>query len=428
MTVALCAFIAPIIGRGQDAATLAKYDKNHNGRLDPEEVSAMQADQAKNGAEVHTLSPFLTAIQMDQNKNAHEAGANRNEVTLNPFQVDAQNDVGYPRFVENHFFEKIDGLDTRPWRYAKIDNIEVLSRCSDETTKRFVSELRHRLQLMKPVGPERPLASLDCPMHLFLYQQEESWRQTRDAFNNPNASPILSGGKEAITLMVNLWGYENMAKSGANDASLLVVTDSAADLFVEGQLGLKLWQEEANNSYWLLGLSYFYRDLRFASNSVSFAWPPLSHDPKWMKTYAPGGSLPKIDLLPMAAIFNRTPAVMNDRYLDGVRVIQLGLFMRWALVSDHQRHQGAFWKFVARARAEPNTERLFQECFGMSYAKVQAELAGYLQEGRAVIELPPIAGSAMNSQNLMGLRDATAAEVERWKVFVNETIDNSPNL
>ena len=30
-----------------DAATLAKYDTNHNGKLDPDEVAAMQADQAK---------------------------------------------------------------------------------------------------------------------------------------------------------------------------------------------------------------------------------------------------------------------------------------------------------------------------------------------------------------------------------------------
>src|SRR3954468_6700083 len=53
-----------------DAATLAKYDKNHNGRLDADELATMQADQAKaaktpvvdsaprSGDEVVQLSPF----------------------------------------------------------------------------------------------------------------------------------------------------------------------------------------------------------------------------------------------------------------------------------------------------------------------------------------------------------------------------------
>jgi hypothetical protein len=41
-----------------DPATLAKYDKNGNGRLDPEEVATLEADQKANASEVVTLSPF----------------------------------------------------------------------------------------------------------------------------------------------------------------------------------------------------------------------------------------------------------------------------------------------------------------------------------------------------------------------------------
>jgi len=416
MTVVVCVVIAPLDVLGQDAATLAKYDKNHNGRLDPEEIAAMQADQAKNAAEV---------------------GANRNGVTLNPFEADAQKNQGYPHFVENHLFEKIDGLDTRPWRYGKIDNIEVLSRCSDETTKRFVGELRHRLQLMKPVGPERPIASLDCPMRLFLYQQEEGWRSMRDAFNDPNVVPLLSGGKESITLLVNLWGYEKLAKQRADDASLLLAIDNVARRFVNAQV-LELFWQKTNTGVWLWrGLRNFYLDLRFASDSVSVEWPPTLAVRGRNESFAQVRSWPKIDLLPMDAIFNPKPAIFNpnevphfksDPYMEQVEEGQLGLFMRWALLGDHQRRKDAFWKFAARARKEPNTERMFEECFGTSYAKVQAELAGYLTEGRAAMELPPIVSSNISSRDLSGLNDATAAEMERWKILVNETVDNSPNL
>ncbi|MES1167298.1 MAG: TonB-dependent receptor plug domain-containing protein, partial [Pseudomonadota bacterium] len=46
-----------------DAATLAKYDKNHNGKLDPDEIAAMQADQKKpvpveSSEQAIELSPF----------------------------------------------------------------------------------------------------------------------------------------------------------------------------------------------------------------------------------------------------------------------------------------------------------------------------------------------------------------------------------
>src|SRR5476649_2353360 len=42
-------------------AILAKYDKNHNGVLDPDEIAAMQADQAKAAAKADqpiAMSPF----------------------------------------------------------------------------------------------------------------------------------------------------------------------------------------------------------------------------------------------------------------------------------------------------------------------------------------------------------------------------------
>jgi hypothetical protein len=411
IAVAICAVLAPIIVRSQDAATLAKYDKNHNGRLDPDEIAAMQADQAKN---------------------THEMGVTRTAVTLNPFEADATADEGYPHFVENHFFEKIDGLDTSPWRYAKIDNIEVLSRCPDETTSRFVSELRHRLQLMKPVGPERPIASLDCPMRLFLYQYEAGWR---DYPNKPNGIPNLNGGKEIITLMVNLWSYEKLDKPRGDDAPMLRAADDVAHWFVHAQFLAQLWTEPF--ARWLdTGLENFYIDLQFPSDSVNVAWPPTLRTRRGRReSFAQAGSWPKIELLPMEAVFNPKEVVINPNEKPPIKDDpywlvwegQLGLFMRWALLGDQQRRKEAFWKFAARARKEPNTEMLFQECFGTSYAKVQAELAGYLQEGRAATEFPTIVGSANSPRSTLELSDATAAEVERFKNSVNDAFDHQGN-
>ena len=47
------------------AADLAKYDKNKNGRLDPDELAAMQADAAKSSDGVVQLTPFQVNTTKD---------------------------------------------------------------------------------------------------------------------------------------------------------------------------------------------------------------------------------------------------------------------------------------------------------------------------------------------------------------------------
>jgi outer membrane receptor protein involved in Fe transport len=51
--------------RAQTADQLAKYDTNHNGKLDPDELAAMQADQAKAGAPVE-LNPFVVDTSQEK--------------------------------------------------------------------------------------------------------------------------------------------------------------------------------------------------------------------------------------------------------------------------------------------------------------------------------------------------------------------------
>jgi hypothetical protein len=66
-----------------DPATLARYDANRNGRLDPDELSAMQAEQTR-------------AAQTPVQDASNQAGAGEgNPIVLSPFQVDASQDSGY---------------------------------------------------------------------------------------------------------------------------------------------------------------------------------------------------------------------------------------------------------------------------------------------------------------------------------------------
>src|SRR5476649_2848594 len=79
--------LCPTLVRAQaapSAATLNKYDKNKNGRLDPDEIAAMQADDAK-----AARTPVTSA----------SSSSSGDVVTLNPFEVDASKDIGY--YAEN---------------------------------------------------------------------------------------------------------------------------------------------------------------------------------------------------------------------------------------------------------------------------------------------------------------------------------------
>ncbi len=76
MTRPALAQSAPV---ASDAQTLAKYDKNKNGKLDPDELAAMQADEARAAKAVTTTT----------------TAAEDKVVELSPFEVNAGADKGY---------------------------------------------------------------------------------------------------------------------------------------------------------------------------------------------------------------------------------------------------------------------------------------------------------------------------------------------
>jgi outer membrane receptor protein involved in Fe transport len=75
-TLASAQQVAP---KSPDAKTLAKYDKNKNGKLDADELATLQADEAKD-AKAPATSPATNSGDV---------------VTMSPFTVDASDDKGY---------------------------------------------------------------------------------------------------------------------------------------------------------------------------------------------------------------------------------------------------------------------------------------------------------------------------------------------
>ncbi len=77
-----CAFAQTATTSAPDAATLARYDKNKNGRLDADELAALRADEAKAASAVKPASPAAASSSGDI-------------VQLSPFEVSSANDKGY---------------------------------------------------------------------------------------------------------------------------------------------------------------------------------------------------------------------------------------------------------------------------------------------------------------------------------------------
>ncbi len=74
---------APSAGTSSvDAAALAKYDRNKNGKLDPDELTAQRADESRASSAVAT-NPVAAAVERDD------------VVALSPFEVNAASDRGY---------------------------------------------------------------------------------------------------------------------------------------------------------------------------------------------------------------------------------------------------------------------------------------------------------------------------------------------
>src|SRR5687768_1560680 len=70
---------APSTGASDDARTLVRYDVNKNGRLDPDELAAMRADEAR--------APTSAT--------ASAGTSGETIVELTPFEVSATGDKGY---------------------------------------------------------------------------------------------------------------------------------------------------------------------------------------------------------------------------------------------------------------------------------------------------------------------------------------------
>jgi len=90
---------------------------------------------------------------------------------------------------------------------------------------------------------------------------------------------------------------------------------------------------------------------------------------------------------------------------------QAGLFVRWAFDDRTFARRQAIWKFAARASAEPATEAMFKDCFGLGFAEMDGQLNAYL--GKAANEPLDLFSATAIEIPARHPREATEAETAR---------------
>ena len=297
------------------------------------------------------------------------------------------------------------------WRHAEIPGFEILSNASARETGRFVRDFEMLQQVVGGIWPAALLATPAVPTSLVLCARGNSF----DAF--------LTGDLARESRRMNSLFLQDQERAA-------IVID-----FALSELELANGETEESDPYRAFYLQYF----RFLIRRMSAQPPPpwleeglvqlfasVDFDKK-MVDFAKVGDgfgggrsgdfnqrLAQRALVPMEILFApERPPRDEAPFWDS----QAYEFVHLCLYGMGKRYQKPFLQFVSRAGREPVTEAMFQECFGMSYRKMELELRSYAEftayqyihyrakKGAKGLDEPPA----------IQLRDATDAEVGRIK-------------
>ena len=115
-------------------------------------------------------------------------------------------------------------------------------------------------------------------------------------------------------------------------------------------------------------------------------------------------------LLTLENFFERPPK--EEGVDQELWTTQAELFIRWGIDPTGGKRADQFWAYVTRLCSEAANEKIFQECFDLSYGEVTRQLVAYAANARtARWKL----ARSMTSPPPVQLRDATPGEIDRIK-------------
>jgi len=317
-----------------------------------------------------------------------------------------------------------------PWRYGQIPGFEILSRCSDRTT-RDLAETHYRLhQLLTLLLPERLQVSFAVPRAMIFYDESLQSASSKEVLASmlghaakdsvPVDTPWSGAGRRGsygppvarISFLPNLrlWDRDAMmvfsiVREGGYDSDRLALTPDYINYLVTSRTPPLPWWF-MSGIFTLYGLTeyetgaLYVRPITWVSESATDA---LKSDPK-----AP------VELVPLQEFFTTAPPrpTPENEARRQIWLSQCALFIRWALDGRTPEQRDAFGDLVARA-ATGITPEAFQHCFGVDFTAADKLLADYLRTAvRKAITLKP---AQPIKPPKIELRNATDAEIARIK-------------
>ncbi len=342
-------------------------------------------------------------------------------------QDDGDRPVNLPPFIVE------EASKGPPWRFAEIPGFEILSRCSDRTTRELVQMHVRLHRLLETLLPERLQLSFAVPRTLIFYDEALQSAASREVIASmmkaatkgapPSADSIDFGpiGRRATLLStpsmrisflpnLRLWDKDAMTvfsivRDGGYDPDRLVLTRDYVQYLLLNRVPALPW-------WFVSGVLALYEHTEYNTSALSLGpitWisepvtDALKDDPK--KAPAP---------LPLAEFFSGVPPLgtPEGEARRKIWIAQGALIVRWALDGRTPAQRAAFAEFVDRAGHRVTPEE-FQRCFGVDFATADAQLAAYLPAAvRKSVTLRP--ARPLKTPEVT-LRNASDAELARIK-------------
>ncbi|MBI2518388.1 MAG: hypothetical protein HYV95_16020 [Opitutae bacterium] len=302
-------------------------------------------------------------------------------------------------------------VEGTPWLYARMGDMEILSRASPGRARQlaaalvrgrrlypdfFTRDRRLPLLLIVADSPRRTVSGLKPAV--MVEADERQWPRN---YQEVSEGHDLADEKLAV-IAINLGAVNNLWLVLSSWSKRIVLTQRPA--FPE-------WVTAG-----LFGESGAVSSVIGRPQSTTVRFPRLS----WPDPAVSPGEFPQAaaDFPVFAEMFDsaRKADVMSPKEKTKFQ-FQTAFFARWSLFgpAKNGRNRNGYWAFAEMARRGQATEAVFRECYGMDWAQSCAEMRTYLKRkhvGLIDVQMPHVMADVPEAERLK-FRDATLEEVRR---------------
>ena len=318
------------------------------------------------------------------------------------------------------------------WRYARMGGWEAYSQIADRKSRVLLEGLQKfdfALRIIQPRLVAGPASALTL-----VFVDDARYRTL---VGIPPGQPIefstLRRRAESAAILVNTEvEFDDIPEDipvgpSTIDPHRLLDRQYLRHALAAQGAPLPAWLEE--------GLAQALADVEYSGDWISYgkvnteqntAMGPQRHPPVIPDYLAPNQAVTGLSfkqvfshrrLMPLDQFFVAKREDGSAPSPDSAWAKQAYAFVHFCLFGHKLRYQEPLSKLATRLKTEPMSEPLFRECFGISYAKMEKELQGYILYTRLKYQRYPLKPEQRLQAVPIDFRDATREQVERLKTL-----------